>query len=155
MSQRDASKKTFLRVDVKGNSEPLWLRLRPKLINAINAVLDTVVDPDNESTMRDEAKQFTSALLDHAKAKLKRAGLENDRIEAEIRQLYSQIEMDLAESRKRNAEANALEFDTTVRKLRFALMGTKTLLISDESNESIAFGQEVDGFLESLKQLGD
>ena len=63
--------------------------------------------------------------------------------------------MDLAESRKRNAEAAALEFDTAVKKLRFALMGTKAMLISDESNESILFRRQLDGFLESLKQLSE
>jgi hypothetical protein len=66
---------------------------------------------------------MTSALLAHAKAWLARAGLENEKIEAEVNRLYAQIEIDFAEARKRHAEANAIEFATAMRKLRVALGG--------------------------------
>src|SRR5215510_12105862 len=102
-------KKQFVRVDVRGKTTELWQSLRPKLIQAMNEVLDAVIDDEQGTTVRDEMKQLTTALLDYAKANLARPGLENERIEAEIRRLYGQMEIDRAEARKKHAEADTLE----------------------------------------------
>ena len=68
--------KPFVRVDVRGKTTALWQSLRPKLIQAMNDVLDAVIDDEQGTTVRDEMKQLTTALLDYAKANLARPGLE-------------------------------------------------------------------------------
>src|SRR5207244_13628550 len=92
--------KQFVRVDVRGKTAALWQSLRPKLIQAMNDVLDAVIDDERGTTVRDEVKQLTTALLDYAKANLARPGLENERIEAEVRRLYGQMEIDRGSPQK-------------------------------------------------------
>jgi hypothetical protein len=146
-------KPNLLEVRVSGRSLSSWREFRPKLISAINSVLDSVIDHHNETTIRDEAKEFTSALINHAKAKLNKAGLENEKIEAEVRKIVTQIETERAEARKKHAEADSLEFQTAVKKLQFSLMGTKAMLIGDASDEAILFGKQIESFLTSIKEF--
>lgn len=146
-------KKQFVQVDVRGKTTELWQSLRPKLIQAMNDVLDAVIDTEHGTTVRDEAKQLTTALLDYAKANLARPGLENERIEAEIRRLYGQMEIDRAEARKKYAEADALEFNTKVKRLRLALGAAKAFLVGEEGEEAVIFTKQITAFLETLEKF--
>ena len=67
-------KKQFVQVDVRGKTAALWQSLRPKLIQAMTDILDAVIDDEHGTTVRDEAQQLTTALLDYAKANLVRVG---------------------------------------------------------------------------------
>ena len=91
----------FALVTVSGKSPQRWSQFRDRLLQTLQIVLDTVLDTEEGTTVRDEAQQFTRALLDYAKANLARPGLENDKLEAEIRRLFSQSEADRAEARKK------------------------------------------------------
>ncbi len=146
-------KKQLMRVDVRGKTTELWQSLRPKLIQTMTIVLDTVIDDEHGTTVRDEVKQFTTALLDYAKANLARPGLENERIEAEVRRLYGQMEIDRAEARKKHAEADTLEFNNKVRRLRLVLGTVKALMVGEEGEEAVIFTKQITAFLETLEKL--
>lgn len=142
----------FIEVEVEGKDKKTWQNLKAKLIETINKSLDTVINYDNQSTIRDEAKEFTIALLNHAKAKLNRAGVENDKIIAEIELTYSQRSKELAEARKINAEAQAIEFKNAVNNLRLSLSGMKALLIGENDNTDIVFLNQIDFLLNSISE---
>ena len=145
--------KRIIRIEVSGKDKERWYNLRPKLIATINAFLDTVIDTQNESTIRDEAKQFMTALLNNAKSKLEKAGIENQKIYAEIDSLYAQKCKDLAETRKLNAEAQGIEIQNKLRVMKFALSATKALIIGSENSEDILFIKEIDSLIEAIKSV--
>lgn len=153
MANDPTPKKGYMIVKVRGEANELWAKLRPKLIKTVNDVLDTVIDESREATVRTEAKEFTSALLDFAKQRLRKEGLEAEKIEAEVRKLHADMQMGLAEARERHARADHCEFDLKVKKLRLALSLTKAQLIGDEGEEAIVFGRQIDELLKLLKEL--
>lgn len=142
----------ILRIDVVGKSPDTWSSLRSKLLAAIGKVLDSVIDPEHGTTVREEAKKFTSALLDHARARLAKAGLENEKIEAEVAKLYAECESISADARKKHAEAEATEFETAVKRLKLALELTKAMLIGEPGEEAIVFGNQVQALLGVLSE---
>ena len=146
-------KKQFARVDVTGKTAELWSSFRSKLIQAMTDVLDAVIDDEHGTTVRDEMQQLTTALLDYAKANLARPGLENERIEAEVHRLYGQMEIDRAEARKKHAEADTLEFNNKVRRLRFVLGAAKAFMVGDTGEEAVIFTAQITAFLETLDNL--
>lgn len=149
----DNQQKKYLKVDVSGQSEDLWSNMRVKLINTINKFLDTTIDSKNHSTIREEAKEFTSKLLKHAKDKLERAGLENEKIVAEIDSLYSARQREFAQTRKLNAEASEIELSVSIKKLKLSLGLTKAILIGEAKNEDIVFVKQIDSFIQILKDF--
>jgi hypothetical protein len=146
-------KQQFIRVDVTGKTASLWQALRPKLVQAMTDLLDAVIDDAHGTTVRDEMKQLTTALLDYAKANLARPGLENEQLEAQIRRLYVQMEIDRAEARKKHAEADTLEFNNKVRRLRLALGMAKAFLVGDASEEAVIFTAQIEAFRATLDEL--
>jgi hypothetical protein len=153
MEHEQLDEKQLVLANVSGKSAERWMQFRNKLVQTLQDFLDTVLDTEQGTTIRDEAQQFTKALLDYAKAHLARPGLENDKLEAEIRRLFSQSEADRAEARKKNAEAEAIEFQTKVKRLRLVLGGTKAMLIGERGEEAVIFAQQIEEFLQTLKEL--
>ncbi len=143
----------YIRVDVRGDSEELWQKFRSKLLQGLNDLLDAVVDPESGTTLREETQNLAAAVLNHAKARLARPGVEIEKLEAEIHRLYTQAEADLADARKKRAEAAALEFDTKVKRMRLFLGGAKALLTGDEGEEAVLFGTQIDTFIKSLDEF--
>jgi hypothetical protein len=146
-------KQRFIGVDVTGKTTGLWQSLRPKLIQAMTDFLDTVVDDAQGTTVRDEMKQLTTALLDYAKANLARPGLENEQLEAQIRRLYVQMEIDRAEARKKHAEADTLELNNKVKRLRLVLGMAQAFLVGDASEEAVIFTAQIEAFRTTLNEL--
>lgn len=149
----DGENINYVEISVKGKSDLLWEKLRPKLHEAVNKFLDTVVDSSRKTTIRDEAKELTSSLLKYAKAKLNKPELENQKILAEIDNLYSSKQKDIAEARKIHAEADAIEFQNALNNLRMSLMLTKALLISNKDTNSILFIKEIEGLTEVVNTI--
>lgn len=143
----------FVKIELEGKDNNLWKNLQSKLIGVINNFLDSVIDHKNESTIREEAKKFTSALLDYGKNKLEKAGLDNEKIVAEVDLLYSQKEKQFAEARKLHAEADLIELQTNVKKLKIALSSMKLLMIGEANNEEIIFLKQIDVFLQTIKEI--
>ena len=138
--------KRYIRVDVRGDNEALWRQFRSKLLQGLNDLLDAVVDPESGTTLREETQNLAAAVLNHAKARLARPGVEIEKLEAEIHQLY-------ADARKKHAEAAALEFDTKVRQMRFILGGARALLTGDEGKEAVLFLTQIAAFIKSLDEF--
>lgn len=145
MKNNDSPK--YLRVDVAGQDERLWTVLRHKLIIAINKLLDSEIDAVHHTTLKEEAQKFTSALLDYGKNKLLKPGIDNEKTIAEIEQLYSQKQKNLAEARKINAETDAIELATRIKKLRFIMETAKLIVTGNEGDESLLFIKNIDNFL--------
>jgi hypothetical protein len=142
-----------LKLETTGRSATLWAELRPKLMLAITRVLDTVADHERNSTIRDEAKRFTSALLRHAEARLEKPGLENEKIEAEVAEVYAKVETERAQARKVNAEAEAQELSNSIRKLKLLFMCCKVCMAGDDGEEALMLGTQMQSFLASLEEL--
>jgi len=146
-------KKSFTQSDITRKSDSLWQLLQPKLIQAMIKALNTVIDDKQGITIRNEMKQLTASLLDYAKANLTHPGLQNERMEAEIRRLYGQMEIDRTEAREKHADADTLEFNNKVRRLRLVLDATKPLMVEEEGKEAVNFIAQVTAFLGTLDKL--
>jgi len=143
-------KKQYLKVETAGKSLALWSSLKEKLLQAIHSFLDTTIDGVDNKTIREEAKVFSHALLKYGKDKLEKAGLENDKILAEVDFLYSQNEKELAEARKLNAEAQKAEFENAISQLQLSLKITRVMLISEPEEEALVLVKNVEQFIEVL-----
>lgn len=143
----------YLRVDVGGENDHLWAMLRHKLIEAISKLLDSEIDTSRHSTLRQEAEKFTSALLNYGKSKLLKPGIENEKTIAEIEQLYSLKQKNLAEIRKINAESEAIELATRIKKLKFIIDAAKIIMTGSDGKESLLFIKNIDNFLLALAAI--
>ncbi|MDN5200168.1 hypothetical protein QQ008_02320 [Fulvivirgaceae bacterium BMA10] len=123
------------------------------MIQVVKEFLDFTIDHENKSTIKDEARVFTTALLDYAKQKLAKPGIDNQKTLAEIEEIYARRQRELAEARKTNAEAEKIEFETSIRKLKVALGSAKVLLIGKQGGEEILFLKQIDNFLDVLKEF--
>jgi hypothetical protein len=61
--------------------------------------------------------------------------------------------MHLAEARKKHAEADALEFNTKVKRLRLVLGMAKAFMVGDTGEEAVIFTAQITAFLETLEKL--
>jgi hypothetical protein len=116
--------------------------------------LNSIIDAHHGTTVRDEAKDITSLMLDSFRSKLQHARLENDRAEAEIARFYAECEAIRANARKTNAEAAAIEVGTAVKRLQLALRLAKGLVIGDSGDEAIIFSSQIEAMLEAIKDTG-
>ncbi len=146
--------KKIARVDVRGKNLDKWARIKPKLMAKIDAFLDFPADHSAGTTVRDEAKQLTSALLDFAKNRLAREGAEVQKIEAEISEIYAKERMALAQADKLNAEAEAMRSQNAIKELVAMLALTKAMLVGEEGEEALLLGKQIDVFLDIVKELG-
>jgi CRISPR/Cas system CMR subunit Cmr6 (Cas7 group RAMP superfamily) len=149
----EVEKKNFVKIDLVGINEKLFGNLRGKLITMIENVLESSIDKETGLTLKEEIDKFTSLGINYAESKLKKASFENDKLVSEIKEKYSQIERNKAESRKINAEARAIEFNQKLKELTFTLKMTKTLLIGQKGDEAIAFTKQLDSFLDVIESV--
>jgi hypothetical protein len=153
---RPPNKEGFVGFQLAGKNEALWGELRPKLILKIKELVDGIGEEDEtRGWLKERAKEFGSLAIDYAKSKLRREGVEIQKIEAEIAKLFSEAEAAHEKARKDRADARAVEFTTTVKELRLALGLTKAMMMGDEGEESILFGKQIDAMLEALKIVAE
>lgn len=146
-------KKKLIGVKIKGKSDELWNNLKDKFLLAINDILDTVVDPNQNTTLKDEIKDFSSLLLSYGKNKLAKPGLENQKILAEIELIYTTKMKELAEARKLFAEADRITFETKMKKLKLSLSLFKVLVSGNENEEKILITRQIDMLVRVMNQL--
>lgn len=115
-----------------------------RLQTALVHVLDSVVDSQKQSTIREEAQTLISESLAHLKERLKKQGLENAEIEARVVKLLAEAEKEKAMAAKTRAESEKLEFATIVRKLRL-LLEVQRAMEHDR----------IDDFLDVLKEMSE
>jgi len=92
-------------------------------------------------------------LLDFAKARLAKPGLEAEKIAAEIGKTFAERQTELARADKTSEEARGLRIKNDISELRLTLGATKAILVGDASEEAVLFGKQVDAFLSALKDL--
>lgn len=86
--------------------------LVPKLTEALAAVLDSVVDRNRRTTVRDEAQDLLSRSIEHLKDRLSRAGLENEELAARAAKLLAEAEVNKATAARTQAEADESNCDS-------------------------------------------
>jgi hypothetical protein len=124
-----------------------------KLEHAVNQVLDSVVNPRKKTTVRDEAEELIDESLGYLKSKLKKAGLENEEIGARIAKMLAEADRDQKQARKNQAEADQIEFNTLIRKLRLVLAAHRTLSFGDiEPDDPVLV--RLKAFEQTLQELG-
>lgn len=143
----------ILRIDVRGDSKELWAKLRSQLLTRIQAALDTTIDHEHGTTVKEELRSFTSHMMDYARRRLQREGLENDKIEAEVAEIYARRSSELANAELVSANAEAQRQQTALRELCKALALTRAVLAGEKDEECILFGKQIDMFLEIVKDL--
>jgi hypothetical protein len=114
-----------------------------KIDRALGRVLDAIVDPVAETTVREEARTLVSEGLGAIKAQLAAKGIENERTLAEIHKL-------LREAEAIEVEIEAKRTENEHRRLAYV---AKQLRIVLEVQRYMESGQ-VEGLLTVLKDLG-
>jgi len=94
--------------------------LAVKIRTTISRILDAIADPERETTIRDEANTLLRAGLDHLKARMDKAVLDNELQAAEIAKI-------LAETERIRAEAAITQADARHREL--ALLAKQLILV--------------------------
>jgi len=122
--------------------------IKPKLLSAVNHILEAVVDNEKGKTIKEEARDLLKESIQNLKDRLKKTGLENEEIAARITKILSEAEKERAIARKTNAESEQIEFITTVRKLRLVLEAHQLL-----QGNLPAETKQIDSFLSILKDL--
>jgi hypothetical protein len=151
-----ATRQGYAGFQVTGKNPDLWKKLHLKFIAKIEQVIEQLVEEDAaQNWLQEQAREFGTLALDHMKAKLRKSGLEAEQIEAEVAKLFAEKERVLAEARKTNAEARAIEIQNEVKELRLALGMAKAVLIGEQDEVSIVFGQQIEAMLNALKAVGE
>lgn len=138
--------KKILEIQVAGKDLDLWKKLKDKLMDKIPILLNNIIDQDQNSMVRDGAKEFFSVFLDPEKRKF---SLDNEKIFLEIENSYKSR----AEFRKLNAEASAIELQNNIKALKISLGALKVLMIMEQGEEIIIFLKQIDPFLALLERL--
>lgn len=120
----------------------------PKLEQTLENVMDTVVNSKTGTTLGQEGQDLIVESIAHLKSKLKKSGLENEEIAANITKLLAEAQKERAETRRINAESEQLEFLTMIRKLKLVLEARKLYYIENENKEEM---QKIDSFVSLLK----
>lgn len=143
----------YIKISVEGKSSKKWIALKEKFFDTIESLLETVIDSNTNSTLGDEINDFKSLLLDYGKNKLAKPGIDNAKTLAEIENLYSQKIKTIAEARKLNAEAEKIDFETKLRKLKLSITIMKALISREPGEESILISKEIDTILFALNRI--
>jgi len=123
---------------LSGFSEGVGLRLQA----ALDHVLNSIVDPERGTTVREETQTLIKETVQNLKDRLKRQGLENEEIKARVTRLLAEVEKDRALTAKTEAETEAITLATNARKLRLLL----------EADRVVEHGS-LDSFLVVLKEI--
>ena len=131
------------------NAAILHKELLPKLQMTIGRILDSVIDNEKGTTVKDEALDILKESISHLKEHLRQKGLQNEENTARVSKLLAEAENQRATARKIRAESEQIEFMNTIRKLRLVLEA-QLIMISDEVPTNT---QQLKGLIEVLKEV--
>lgn len=92
--------------------------LMSKINAALSRVMDAMIDPVDQTTVKDEARELILHGLDAIKEHLKTAGLQNEKSLAEIRKILAEVETIHAQTRKAEIDNRHLELALLAKQLR-------------------------------------
>lgn len=141
------------KVSLSGADPILWEKLQSKLLVILDKSLETIINYDTGATIKDEAREFTSAMIHFGKEKLKKASIENEKLNAEIEEIYTKIKKEKAETRRINAVADKINLENQLKAIRISLGSAKALMIGSEDNEDILFIKRIDTFLDVINEI--
>ncbi|MCD4692400.1 MAG: ORF6N domain-containing protein [Calditrichales bacterium] len=127
----------------------LHKELIPKLQTTIDRILDSVIDIETGTTVKDEALDILKESINHLKEQLRHKGLQNEEITARVTKLLAEAENQRATARKTRAESEQLEFMNTIKKLRLVLEAQLIMI----SNENTKDAQRLKGLVEVLRDV--
>lgn len=160
MPRKRKQREGIQRVDVTGVLPQLWAKLQPKLVDAIQQLLETPINPATGATVREEGTEIASLAWEHVKERLRKDIIENRKNEAKIAEIYERLEHERekenrtrAETRKLNAEAEAQELDNRIRKLHTILLLAKATLAGQPGEEALLMGRQIDAYLRALEDV--
>lgn len=134
----------ILKIKLRGKNPDLWKSLRHKFLTQLESILETVINFENSGTVRDELKNVSSELLKFTKEKLRRPGFENQKVLAEIDDLYSSSQHKLAQARMVNAQAKEVELKNKLLELKMSLAIVHASLIGESDEESLVFIKRIE-----------
>lgn len=94
---------------------------RAKLLEAMNGLLDTVIDPKSHSTVGDELGDISNRALNHVKERLRTKGIENEKLAADTALILEKVreirDRTRAEVRKTDAETERIMLENLDQKI--------------------------------------
>jgi hypothetical protein len=123
--------------------------LLPKLQTTIGRILESVLDTEKGTTIKDEALDILKESISHLKEKLRQKGLQNEEITARVSNLLAEAENQRATARKTRAESEQIEFLNTIRKLRLVLEAQLIMASEEDPKDK----QKLKELIEVLKDV--
>lgn len=105
--------------------------LVPRLQRTLETLLDTVIDPRSQATVREEAQELLTLSIRHLKDRLGRPGLENEALAARAAKFLAEAEAAKAVAAKTRAEAGEIELRLLARKLRLVIEAERALAVDN------------------------
>ena len=127
----------------------LQKELIPKLQTTIDRILNSVINTETGTSVKDEALDILKESIGHLKEQLRHKGLQNEEITARVTKLLAEAENQRATARKTRAESEQLEFMNTIQNLRLVLEA-QLIMIADENPKDT---QRLTGLVEVLKDV--
>ena len=121
----------------------------PKLQTTIDRILDSVINTETGTTVKDEALDILKESIRHLKEQLRHKGLQNEEITARVTKLLAEAENQRATARKARAESEQLEFMNTIRKLRLVLEAQLIMIAGENTKDT----QRLTGLVEVLRNV--
>jgi len=148
-----AQQKALVSASKTGSEIPkaaiLHRELLPKLQTTIGRILESVIDTEKGTTVKDEALDILKESISHLKEQLRQKGLQNEEITARVSKLLAEAENHRATARKTRAESEQIEFMNTIRKLRLVLEA-QLIMASEEGPKD---NQKLKELIEVLKNV--
>lgn len=114
-------RQTHLNTSSNKKANPILAKINEKLQSSVERMLETVVDQKSGLTVREEVHDVIHESITHLKARLQKTGLENEEIAARITKILAEAEHERAITKKTHLEAEQIEFNNNVKKLRLVL----------------------------------
>lgn len=131
------------------NVTSLHSELLPKLQSTIGRILESVIDAEKGTTIKDEALDILKESISNLKQQLRQKGLQNEEITARVSKLLAEAENQRATARKTRAESEQIEFMNTIKKLRLVLEA-QLIMVSEGGHKD---KQKLIDLIEVLKDV--
>lgn len=117
----EPSKGEILQIDLVGNDPELFKQLSSSLTDTITNILGKLSDTKVSPTTSSVVDEIVNASRTYVEAKLKEPSIKNQKLLAEITELYAETENKIAAARETNAKAEKVELENIEKRLELAI----------------------------------